>query len=221
MEILVIDVGGSNIKLRLSSHPEIRRIPSGPTMTPNQMVEKVLAGVRDWRFDSVSAGISGRGKDGRPAREPNNLGHGWVDFDYHQSFGIPLRILNDAAMQAVGSYQGGRMLFLGLGTGLGSAMLVHGMVQGMELSQLPYKPGQTFGDCLAQRGLDRLGLAAWQQEVGNVVSLLRDALVADYVVLGGGNVRHIDALPAFCRPGHNANAFEGGFRLWRDPEIRL
>lgn len=221
MDILVIDVGGASIKMRTSASPEIRQLPSGRTMTPAQMIERTLAAVADWRFDAVSLGYPGVVRDGRPSLEPHNLGCGWVDFDYHGVFGRPLRIVNDAAMQAIGSYQGGRMLFLGLGTGLGSALLVHGTVQGLEVSQLPYKDGHTFGGFLAQRGLERLGLTAWREEVAAVVSLLRHALVTDYVILGGGNVRHLDAVPPFCRPGHNANAFEGGFRLWKDPEIRL
>ncbi|MBK8908090.1 MAG: ROK family protein [Rhodospirillales bacterium] len=221
MDILVIDVGGASIKMRTSASPEIRQIPSGRALTPAQMIERTLAVVSDWRFDAVSLGYPGVVRDGRPSLEPHNLGPGWVGFDYQRSFCRPLRIVNDAAMQAIGSYQGGRMLFLGLGTGLGSALLVHGTVHGLEISQLPYKAGHTFGGFLAQRGLERLGLAAWREEVANVVSLLRDALVTDYVILGGGNVRHLDAVPPFCRPGHNANAFEGGFRLWKDPEIRL
>lgn len=221
MDILVIDVGGSSLKIRNSAAPEIRRVPSGPRMTPCSMAERVLALTADWRFDVVTIGYPGAVRDGRPAQEPHNLAPGWIDFDYRQALGRPVKIVNDAAMQAIGSYESGRMLFFGLGTGLGSALIVYGMVQGLELSQLPYKQGGTFGDFLAQRGLDRLGLTAWRDEVARVVALFRNALVVDYVVLGGGNVRLLERLPAHARPGHNANAFEGGFRLWRDPEMRV
>jgi polyphosphate glucokinase len=189
-------------------------------MTPSAMAEAARTLAGDWRYDVVSIGYPGEVRDGRPSREPNNLASGWVGFDYSKAFGRPVRVINDAAMQAIGSYESGRMLFLGLGTGLGSALVVHGTVQGLQLSQLPYKEGGTFGDFLAQRGLARLGLAAWRQEVEDVVCLLRSALVTDYVVLGGGNVRHLERLPPASRAGHNANAFEGGFRLWRDPDLR-
>lgn len=190
-------------------------------MTPQGMAERALALASGWRFDVVSIGYPGAVRDGRPAREPHNLAAGWIDFDYRAALGRPVKIVNDAAMQAIGSYESGRMLFIGLGTGLGSALIVYGMVQGLELSQLPYKQGGTFGDFLAQRGLNRLGLPAWREEVENVVALLRDALVVDHVILGGGNVRLLERLPSNTRPGRNANAFDGGFRLWRDPEVRI
>lgn len=221
MDILVIDVGGSSVKIRTSGMAEMRHVTSGPKMTPRDMADRARALAVGWPFDVVAIGYPGVVRDGRPTQEPHNLAPGWIDFDYRQAFGRPVKIVNDAAMQAIGSYQSGRMLFLGLGTGLGSALIVYGMVQGLELSQLPYKDGSTFGDCLAQRGLDRLGLAAWQQEVEAVVGLLREALVVDHVVLGGGNVRLLQRMPAYARPGHNTNAFEGGFRLWRDPDIRI
>jgi hypothetical protein len=221
VNILVIDIGGTAIKLCSSARPDIRTAPSGPAMTPSAMVEAALALAGDWRYDVVSIGYPGEVRDGRPSREPHNLASGWVGFDYIKALGRPVRIVNDAAMQAIGSYESGRMLFLGLGTGLGSALIVHGTVHGLELTQLPYKEGSTFGDFLAQRGLARLGLAAWRREVENVVCLLRSALVIDYVVLGGGNVRHLERLPPSSRAGHNVNAFEGGFRLWRDPELRI
>lgn len=220
MHILVIDIGGSTLKVRASSAPEMRVVPSGPAMTPENMVGKVKALAADWPFDVVSIGYPGEVRGGRPAREPHNLGPGWVDYDFRAAFGRPVRVLNDAAMQAIGSYETGRMLFLGLGTGLGSALVVYGTVHGLELSGLPYKEGGTFGDFLAQRGLERLGIAKWREEVERVVTLLRNAMVADHVVLGGGNVRHLERLPPFTRPGRNANAIEGGFRLWRDPDVR-
>ena len=221
MRILAIDVGGNSVKFRLDAEETIRRFPSGPRMTPEAMVGNVLDAVGDQPWDGVSLGYPGEVRGGRPTREPHNLGSGWVTFDYRAAFRRPVRIVNDAAMQAIGSYAGGRMLFLGLGTGLGSAMIIYGAVQSMELTCLPYRDGGCFGDFLGQRGLDRLGLEGWRQEVTSAVTLLRDALVVDYVVLGGGNVARLAALPPHSRPGHNANAFEGGFRLWRDPEIRL
>jgi polyphosphate glucokinase len=221
MKILAIDVGGTAVKLRLDTDETVRRIPSGPRLTPAAMIAAILDAMGERRWDVVSLGYPGTVRDGRPAREPHNLGPGWVDFDFRAAFGRPVRIVNDAAMQAIGSYAGGRMLFLGLGTGLGSAMVVYGAVVPMELSRLPYRDGGSFGDFLGQRGLDRLGLDAWRSEVAAAVTLLREALVADYVILGGGNVARLTRMPAHARPGHNANAFEGAFRLWRDPDIRL
>jgi polyphosphate glucokinase len=220
VNILVVDIGGTTIKICSSLGPEIRTAPSGPTMTPAAMARSVVTLAAPWRYDVVSIGYPGEVRDGRPSREPNNLAPGWVGFDYRAAFNRPVKVLNDAAMQAIGSFESGRMLFLGLGTGLGSALVVHGTVHGLQLSQLPYKEGGTFGDFLAQRGLARLGLAAWRREVEHVVCLLRGVMVTDYVVLGGGNVCHLERLPPFSRAGHNANAFEGGFRLWRDPELR-
>ena len=221
MEILVVDVGGTHIKIRSSYGEKIRQTSSGPAATPQQMVDSILKLADDWRFDVISLGYPGEVRGGRPSLEPNHLGLGWVDFDFQSAFRRPVKIVNDAAMQALGSYQGGRMLFLGLGTGLGSAMVIDKIVQPMELSQLPYKDGLTFGDLLRQSGMERLGRQAWRQEVAEVATLLRAALVADYVMLGGGNVHYLDGLPPHTRLGNNANAFEGGFRLWWDPEIRV
>lgn len=221
MNVLAIDVGGSAVKFRLSTDETVIRIRSGSGMTPQGMVDAVLQHVPTNRCDAVALGFPGEVRDGRPSREPHNLAPGWVGFDFRAAFGRPVRVVNDAAMQAIGSYQGGRMLFLGLGTGLGSAMIVYGAVQALELTCLPYGDGGTFGDALGRRGLDRLGLEAWRAAVAAAVPLLRNALVADYVVLGGGNVAHLERLPPHTRPGHNANAFEGGFRLWHDPEIRI
>jgi polyphosphate glucokinase len=221
MEILVVDVGGTNVKIRASFGEEIRRAPSSPTATPQKMIDRILDLAGGWRFDVVSLGYPGEVRGGRPSLEPNHLGRGWVGFDFHSAFRCPVKIINDAAMQALGSYQGGRMLFLGLGTGLGSAMVVDNVVQPMELSKLPYKNGFTFGDFLRQSGKERLGLPAWRQEVSAVATLLRAALVADYVIVGGGNACLLRGLPPHTQLGNNANAFEGGFRLWRDPEIRI
>jgi len=221
MRILVVDVGGTYVKMRASSGVEVRKAPSGPDLEPQPMVDLVRDLATDWEFDVLSLGYPGEVRDGRPSLEPNHLGRGWVGFDFEAAFGRPVRIVNDAAMQALGSYEGGRMLFLGLGTGLGSAMVVDNIVQPMEISQLPYKNGGTFGDSLRHSGMERLGLRAWRQEVARVVALLRAAMVADYVLLGGGNIRLLAELPPHARLGNNANAFVGGFRLWRDTTIRI
>ena len=221
MEILVVDVGGSHVKIRASSAEEIRRAPSGSTATPQQIVDRILELADGWSFEVITLGYPGEVRGGRPSLEPNHLGRGWVGFDFQSAFGRPVKIINDAAMQALGSYQGGRMLFLGLGTGLGSAMVVDNVVQPMELSKLPYKNGFTFGDFLRQSGKERLGLPAWRQEVAAVATLLRAALVADYVIVGGGNAHILRNLPPHTRLGNNADAFKGGYRLWRDPEIRV
>jgi len=221
MEILVVDVGGTNVKIRASSRAEIRRAPSGSQATPQQIIDRILDLADGWRFDVVTLGYPGEVRGGHPSLEPNQLGSGWVGFDFQSAFRRPVKIVNDAAIQALGSYQGGRMLFLGLGTGLGSAMVVDKVVQPMELSQLPYKNGLTFGDFLRQSGKERLGLPAWRHEVAEVATLLRAALVADYVILGGGNAHLLRSLPPHTRLGNNADAFEGGFRLWREPEIRV
>lgn len=221
MEILVVDVGGTHVKMRASGAAETRRLASGPRMQPEEMTVKVLEAIADWRYDVVALGYPGEARDGRPSLEPNHLGRGWVGYDFEGAFGCPVRIINDAAMQALGSYRGGRMLFLGLGTGLGSATVFENVVQQMELSQLPYRGGFTFGDMLRQSALDRIGLSAWRHEVARVVALLRAALVADYVMLGGGNARLLETLPPHAFLGNNSDAFEGGFRLWRDPDVRF
>src|SRR5207244_9224337 len=178
-KILVIDVGGTNIKLLATGQKEPRRIPSGPTMTAGKMVCEVKACVRDWKFDRVSLGYPGPIINGHPLREPHNLGGGWMRFNFSKAFGCPVKILNDAAMQAFGSYNGGRMLFLGLGTGLGSAMIVDGMLEPMEVAHLPYKNGKTYEDYVGIRGLKRLGRKKWEQHVGEVVQQLREALQAE------------------------------------------
>jgi len=218
MRILVIDVGGNNIKLR---HPEekktVIKIPSGPQLTAARMVREVKRAAAAWKYDAVSIGYPGPVANGRPAREPHNLGGGWTRYDYRAAFGRPVRVLNDAAMQALGSYQGGRMLYLGLGTGLGSALVIDGVVQPLELAHLPYRKGGTFEDYVGQRGYKRLGKGAWVRHVGHVVQALKDGLQVDYVVLGGGNAKRLDQLPDGCRPGTNANAFTGGVRMWDTP----
>ncbi len=213
-KILVIDAGGTNIKLLATGQKEPRKIPSGPDMTAGKMVRAVKACVRDWKFDRVSLGYPGPIINGHPLREPHNLGGGWMRFNFSKAFGCPVKILNDAAMQALGSYKGGRMLFLGLGTGLGSAMIVDGMLQPMELAHLSYKNGKTYEDYLGERGLERLGKRKWRTHVARIAKKLKDALEADYVVLGGGNSKKLKELPAGTRLGSNENAFLGGFRMW-------
>jgi polyphosphate glucokinase len=214
-KVLVIDVGGTHAKLLATGQKEAREFPSGPAMTAEGMVRMAKKTVRDWDYDVVSIGYPGPVIHGRPLREPHNLAPGWVKFDFQRAFGRPVKILNDAAMQALGSDKGGRMLFLGLGTGLGSAMIVDGLLEPMELAHLPYKDGKTYEDYVGIRGLKRLGKKKWQQHVGKVVEQLRDALLAEEVVLGGGNVRKLEPLPPGTRLGDNANAFAGGFRIWR------
>ncbi len=214
-KVLVIDVGGTHTKLLATGQKEAREFLSGPAMTAEIMVRVAKKTVRDWDYDVVSIGYPGPVIHGRPLREPHNLAPGWVNFDFQRAFGRPVKIVNDAAMQALGSYQGGRMLFLGLGTGLGSAMIVDGLLEPMELAHLPYKNGKTYEDYVGIRGLQRLGKKKWQQHVGKVVKQLRDALLAEEVVLGGGNVRKLEHLPPGTRLGNNANAFAGGFRIWR------
>jgi polyphosphate glucokinase len=215
IKVLVVDVGGTSIKLLATGQKEARKFPSGPKMTPEAMVRVAKKTAKDWDYDVVSIGYPGPVVHGRPLREPHNLAPGWVNFDFQHAFGRPVRIVNDAAMQALGSYQGGRMLFLGLGTGLGSAMIVDGSLEPMELAHLPYKNGKTYEDYVGLRGLERLGRKKWQQHVCKVVRQLRDALVAEEVVLGGGNVKKLEQLPPGTRLGTNANAFVGGFRIWR------
>lgn len=214
--ILVVDVGGSHVKILATGRREPRKFVSGPTMTPRQMVARVEKLARGWKYDVVSIGYPGPVLHGRPVAEPHNLGRGWVRFDYRAAFGRPVRIINDAAMQALGGYKGGKMLFLGLGTGLGSALIVDGVVEPMELGHLPYKKG-TYEDYVGQRGLDKRGKKKWRRHVADVVAGFVAALEPDDVVLGGGNVRKLKELPDGCRAGDNANAFVGGFRLWAKP----
>jgi hypothetical protein len=212
--VLVIDVGGTNVKLLATGEKEARKHPSGPTMTPRKMVKLVKEAAGDWRYDCISLGYPGPIINGHPLREPHNLGHGWVGFNFEKAFGCPVKILNDAAMQAVGSYKGRRMLFLGLGTGLGSAMIVDGILQPMELAHLGYKNGKSYEDYLGLRGLERMGKKKWRRYVAKVTKKLKMALDADYVVLGGGNCKLLKEVPAGVELGNNENAFLGGFRMW-------
>jgi polyphosphate glucokinase len=212
--VLVIDVGGTHIKLLVAGQKDPRKIPSGPAMTAGKMVRVVKECVKDWKFDRVSLGYPGPIINGHPLREPHNLGRGWMKFDFSRAFGCPVKMINDASMQALGSYKGGRMLFLGLGTGLGSAMIVDGVLEPMELAHLLYKNGKTYEDYLGLRGLERMGKKKWRRHVAKVTKKLKDALGADYVVLGGGNIKELKRLPAGARLGSNENAFLGGFRMW-------
>jgi polyphosphate glucokinase len=211
--VLVIDIGGTSIKLLATGQAQRRMFPSGPSMTPAPMVKRVQKSVADWPYDAISIGYPGPVLRGRPIAEPYNLGKGWMGYDFAKAFKHPVKVVNDAAMQALGSYNGGKMLFLGLGTGLGSAMVVDGIVEPMELGHLPYKKG-TYEDYVGRAGLERDGKKQWRKHVKDVVERLIAALEPDDVVLGGGNVRKLKKLPPGCRAGDNSNAFVGGFRLW-------
>ena len=213
MRVLAIDVGGTHVKILAAGENAPREAPSGPTLTARRMVSLVWELAKGWTYDVVSIGYPGPVLHGRPVAEPPNLGPGWVGFDYRAAFGCPVALVNDAAMQALGSYKDGKMLFLGLGTGLGSAMVVDGMVEPMELGHLPYRKG-TYEDYVGLRGLQRSGKKKWRARVAEVVALWIAALEPDDVVLGGGNVHKLKKLPPGCRAGDNANAFLGGFRLW-------
>jgi polyphosphate glucokinase len=212
--ILVVDVGGNNIKCALGGSEERRKTPSGPALTAQGMADAVKALCADWTYDVVSVGVPCPVTGDRVTREPVNLGPGWVGFDFGAAFGRPTRLLNDAAMQALGSYEGGRMLFLGLGTGLGNTLIADGVVIAMELAHLPYKRKRTIEDYVGQRGLKRLGKKRWCKAVHDVFHRLQEAMVAEYVVVGGGNAKLLDPLPPGCRLGDNLNAFAGGLRLW-------
>jgi polyphosphate glucokinase len=213
MNVLVIDIGGTSVKLLVTGHDAPRKFPSGPDLTPEQMFGGVVQAAAGWDYEAVSVGYPGPVVHGRPLSDPVNLGPGWVGFDFAAAFGRPVKVVNDAAMQALGSYEGGKLLFLGLGTGLGSAMIVDGLIEPMELAHLPYRKA-TFEDYVGIRGLKRLGRKKWRRAVFDVVARLTAALEPDDVVLGGGNVKKLKELPPKCRAGDNANAFVGGFRLW-------
>jgi polyphosphate glucokinase len=219
-KILVIDIGGTHVKVLDTGERVERKILSGPTMTPAKMAKDVKEMTKDWQYDVIAMGYPGPVVMGRPLHEPHNLGRGWVGFDFGKAFGCPVKMINDAAMQALGSYRGGRMLFLGLGTGLGSAMVVDGMVEPMELAHLPYKKGKTYEDYIGLRGLERQGKKKWRKHVADVVERLRAALEPDYVVLGGGNVKKLKKLPPGAELGNNKNAFRGGFRLWEGEQAK-
>ena len=212
--VLTIDVGGNNIKVLRQGDAERRKTPSGPGLTPKDLVKAVQRITEDLEYDVIAMGFPGPVRDGEILAEPRNLGNGWVGFDFAEAFGRPVRIMNDAAMQALGSYRGGTMLFLGLGTGLGTALVLDGKVKAMEAGHLPYRKGHSFEHYVGRAGRDHLGEKKWRKHVARVVAILQEAFVPDETVLGGGDVRKLEALPPGCRQGDNANAFLGGFRLW-------
>jgi polyphosphate glucokinase len=211
--VLAIDIGGTHVKVSVTGHAPHREFVSGPTLTPRQMVSQVRKLVADWDYDVVSVGYPGVVSQNRPVADPWNLGKGWAGFNFGAAFKRPAKVVNDAAMQALGSYKRGKMLFLGLGTGLGSALIVDGIVEPLELGHLPYRK-TTFEDYVGVRGLIKYGKKKWRRYVADVVQRLTAALEPDDVVLGGGNIHKLKKLPPGCRPGDNANAFVGGFRLW-------
>jgi polyphosphate glucokinase len=214
--VLVIDVGGHNVKILATGQAEPRKLATGPKFSAEQMVNGVKGLSQDWKYDVVSIGFPAPVRHDRPVEEPFNLGRGWVGFDYPAAFGRPVKMINDAAMQALGSYKSGKMLFLGLGTGLGSSLVVEGMVVPTELCRLPYRKA-TFEDYVGTRGIERFGKKKWRRFVEDVVERLTAALEPEDVVLGGGNVKYLKELPKGCRVGDNNNAFVGGFRLWSAP----
>ena len=213
MNVLVVDIGGTHVKVLATGHKVHREFDSGPTLTPKQMVAGVKKLVADWKYEAISIGYPGPVLRNRPVSEPWNLGKGWAGFDFEAAFKCPVKVVNDAAMQALGSYKGGKMLFLGLGTGLGSAMVVDGIVEPMELGHLPYKKA-TFEDYVGIRGVKKYGKKKWRRFITDVVKRLVAALEPDDVVLGGGNVKKLKELPSRSRAGDNDNAFLGGFRVW-------
>jgi predicted NBD/HSP70 family sugar kinase len=219
MKILVIDIGGTNIKVLASGHKTPLKIPSGPDLTPSVMVRRVRQALKEWEYEAVSIGYPGAVVEGKPISEPKNLGGGWVRFNFKKAFARPVRMVNDAAMQALGSYKKGRMLFLGLGTGLGSALIIDGVLEPMELAHLPYKKGRTYEEYLGKAGMKRSGKKKWRRHVLDVIGRFRAALAVDDVVLGGGNAKLLKKLPAGVRLGTNANAFAGGYRLWKTERV--
>jgi predicted NBD/HSP70 family sugar kinase len=215
MKILVVDIGGTHVKVLATGRKTPVKIPSGRRMTPRQMVRRVRQAVKGWSYDAVSIGFPGAVLHGKPVSEPRNLGGGWVGFKFAKAFGKPVKVMNDAAMQALGSYRGGRMLFLGLGTGLGSALIIDGVLEPMELAHLPYENGRTYEEYVGKTGLKRLGKKKWRRRVADVVTRLQTALEVDDVVVGGGNAKLLRTLPRGVRRGANTNAFLGGYRMWK------
>lgn len=219
-KILAIDIGGTNLKVLARGQTEARKAPSGPELTPSKMVSTAKKLAKGWSYDAVSVGFPGLAGRSGPQSEPGNLGSGWVGFDYAAAFGKPVKVANDAAMQALGSYEGGRMLFLGLGTGLGAALIADKAIVPMELSELPWRRARaTLGDVLSVRGLEHIGLRRWRKNVALVACRLMKVFLVDYVVIGGGNAKNLKELPHGVRLGHNLTAFRGGFRLWDVDEV--
>ena len=218
-KILAIDIGGTKLKVLASGHTEPRKLPSGKKLTPAKLVEAVTELARDWKYEAISMGYPGLVGANGPRSEPGNLGPGWVGFDFGAAFGKPVRIINDAAMQALGSYEGGRMLFLGLGTGLGSALLANGVIVPLELGQLPHTADQTLGAYLGRANLEVIGKKTWREAVMKIIPIFMGAFVAEDLVIGGGNSKLLKGLPAGARIGHNLTAFRGGFRLWQLDDV--
>jgi polyphosphate glucokinase len=216
LRILTVDVGGTHVKFEVSGHTERQEFESGPKLSARRMVSEVKRLTEDWSYDVVSIGYPGMVVRNRVVAEPHNLGRGWTRFDFAKAFGCPVKIINDAAMQALGSYRGGKMLFLGLGTGLGTAMIVDGLIEPMELAHLPYRNGKTFEDYVGAAGFERLGKEKWRKHVLDVIKRLMAALAPEYVLLGGGNASKLGRLPPHVKMGDNDNAFAGGYRLWQD-----
>jgi polyphosphate glucokinase len=212
--ILVVDVGGTRVKLLVTGQTLKRTMDSGPRLTPRAMVAGVKKLTADWQYDAVSIGVPAPVLRGRVVAEPVNLGKGWIGFDFAEAFACPVKVINDAAMQAMGAYRRGRMLFLGIGTGLGSALVLNGNLEPLEVAHLPYRKGRTFEEYIGKGGLKRLGKKRWRKHVLTVVALLRRAFLPEDVVLGGGNAKHLQALPEGTRLGANAHAFKGGYALW-------
>jgi polyphosphate glucokinase len=218
--VLAIDIGGSRVKVMTSTERVRRAFASGPDLSAKMMVRKVKALTKDWSYDVIAIGYPGPVANNRPLSEPHNLGRGWAGFNFEKAFRRPTKVVNDALMQAIGSYEGGRMLFLGLGTGLGSAMIVDGILEPMELAHLPYKHGKTFEQYVGAAALKRVGRKKWQRAVDDVLKLLLAALEPDYIMLGGGNADKTGKLPRKVRLGVNTNAFAGGFRLWKKGAVK-
>jgi hypothetical protein len=218
--VLTVDIGGSNVKVLASGQTEPRKRRSGKNLTPVKMVEIVQELAEGWEYEAISIGYPGLVGTQGPSSEPGNLGDGWVGFDYSSAFGLPVRIMNDAAMQALGSYEGGRMLFLGLGTGLGSALITEEFILTLELGQLPYRRGVTLGDALGNQGLKRSGKTKWRRAVMDAAHALMRAFLADSVAVGGGNATKLKELPVGVRLSHNLTAFRGGYRMWNTGTIR-
>jgi polyphosphate glucokinase len=218
MKVLVIDIGGTNVKVASTDKRDSIKIASGPTMTAALMAQQVLAATEGWKYDGISIGYPGPVVHDHPLAEPHNLAPGWIDFHYQKVFGKPIRFINDAAMQALGGYRGGRMLFLGTGTGLGSAMVFDGVVIPLELAHLPYKKGRTYEEYIGVAGLQLRGKKRWRKSVIDIILRFQAALICDYVLLGGGNAKLMKNLPAHVILGANSNAVEGGLRLWQNPD---
>jgi len=219
MKVLVIDIGGTNVKVASTDIRVPIKIPSGPNMDAENMAEDVLAATQGWTYDCISIGYPGPVAHDRPLAEPHNLAAGWIDFPYQKFFGKPIRFINDAAMQALGGYKGGRMLFLGTGTGLGSALIFDGVVIPLELAHLPYKKGRTYEEWIGLAGLQRQGKKRWRRSVLDILERLQAAMVCDSVLLGGGNAKLMKNLPPHVMLGANSNAIDGGIKLWQDATI--